>query len=448
MTRILPGVEIEVIKEIVPQQLNPSGVVGMIGMTRKGPLMEPVHVGTYKEFTEKFGSDPSLSLTQDAKSAFQNGVYEIVVVRVQGAGGSKASQVLKDKKDKDAVKLEAKSEGEFGNEISVKIEDADNKTTISITDGSTVEVYDNVSLDAKSEKYIVEHLNKNSTIVEAFDVGKAKAEDVLKSGEYDLSGGSSGKQPSKAEYEKALEKLESEPDVDMVLACGIWDPAIHAIIDAHCKNMSKDAKNRIGIGTVSEGEQIKDIVKRTSVLSSDRFVIVAPHGCAAAVAGLISNLNYYESPTFKAVTGMADIEAHYSPAELSELLKAGILALEVQKGRGIVVEKGISTSKEQISVTRVADHAVRGVKNISDNFIGTLNSPTGRSALKEKITEFFIRMENEGSIVPSTDLKEPAFIVDVYSSELDFAQGIVRVDIAVRPVRAIDYIYATILVEA
>jgi hypothetical protein len=59
-----------------------------------------------------------------------------------------------------------------------------------------------------------------------------------------------------------------------------------------------------------------------------------------------------------------------------------------------------------------------------------------------------MRMEREGSIVPSTDGNEPAFLLDVYSSEMDFSQGIVRVDMAVRPVRAMDYIYATIKVEA
>ena len=42
---------------------------------------------------------------------------------------------------------------------------------------------------------------------------------------------------------------------------------------------------------------------------------------------------------------------------------------------------------------------------------------------------------------------DPAFVVDVYSTQTDFAQGIVRIDIAVRPVRAIDYIYATIRVK-
>jgi hypothetical protein len=57
-------------------------------------------------------------------------------------------------------------------------------------------------------------------------------------------------------------------------------------------------------------------------------------------------------------------------------------------------------------------------------------------------------MEREGSIVPTTDRSKPAFIVDVYSSQADFAQGIVRTDIAVRPVRAMDYIYATVNVQA
>jgi hypothetical protein len=130
------------------------------------------------------------------------------------------------------------------------------------------------------------------------------------------------------------------------------------------------------------------------------------------------------------------------------MLNAGILPLRAQRGRGIIVVKGITTSKEQISVIRTTDHAVRLVKAIGDRFIGTLNNATGRSALKEKLTEVLLQMEKEGAIVPSTDGTEPSFVVDVYSSQLDFAQGIVRVDMAVRPVRAIDYIYATVTVQA
>lgn len=233
----------------------------------------------------------------------------------------------------------------------------------------------------------------------------------------------------------------------MVMACNIDDLELHKSIESHCANMSKNAKNRIGLGTVAKNEDIDPICNRNNLLASDRFILVAPYGNLGAVAGLISSLNYYESPTFKPLRG-TQLERDYTPSEQMKLLNAGVMPIVSQRGRGIIVVKGISTTKEQISVSRVADHAVRGVKNIADLFIGTLNSPSGRIALKGKITEFLMGMEREGSIVPSTDGKEPAYLVDVYSSEADFSQGIVRVDIAVRPVRAMDYIYATIMVEA
>ena len=133
---------------------------------------------------------------------------------------------------------------------------------------------------------------------------------------------------------------------------------------------------------------------------------------------------------------------------MRQLLNAGIMPVKAMRGRGIVVVKGITTSKEQISVVRTTDHAVRLVKSIGDQFIGTLNNASGRGALKEKLTSVLMRMEMDGALVPSTDGTEPAFIIDVYSTQLDFAQGIVRVDLAVRPVRAIDYIYATVTVQA
>jgi hypothetical protein len=177
-------------------------------------------------------------------------------------------------------------------------------------------------------------------------------------------------------------------------------------------------------------------------------VLIAPYGLGGAVAGLVSKLSYWESPTFKALTGIANIERRYTPSEQMKLLTSGILPVDAVRGRGIIVVKGITTSKEQISVMRVADHAVRGVKNIADNFIGTLNNDRGRVALREGLSGFLLGMSKEGSLVPSVDGTKPPYLVDVYSSQDDFAQGIVRADIAVRPVRAMDYIYSTITVEA
>jgi len=450
LVRILPGVEIQVVKEIVPQQLHPSGIVGLVGTAEKGPILMPTPVTSYREFTDKFGSDTAYTLTKEARQCFLNGVFEVFATRIEAAGTKSASCTLNDADGAEVVKLVARVPGETGNNLRFGVTAGSTEGTVSIqlTNGVKFEVFDNLTMDRTSDLYLVNRLNTHSKLVSAEDLTKrAKAFKNPALAEGTLTGGLTAK-PELKDYEAALETLEMEEDIDMVLACDSWDPKVHAVVDAHCMNMSRDAKNRIGIGTVAPGEKIEDIVKRTSVLASDRFVLVAPYGVAGAVAGLISRLNYYESPTFKAITGVAELEKRYTPAELMELLKAGVLPLEARRGRGIIVEKGISTSKEQISVTRIADHAVRGAKNVAENFIGTLNTPGGRVALRQKLTEFLMTMEREEAIVPSVDGTQPPFLVDVYSSELDFAQGIVRVDLAVRPVRAMDYIYATITVQA
>ena len=451
MTRIIPGVEVQVVKEIVPQQLHPAGIVGLIGSAEKGPVLEPTPVTSYRELVERFGSNPDYSLIKDAKLCFQNGVAEVFATRITSAGGKLASLVLKDDKKKNTLKLTSKLAGGEGNTLRVVVAKGmkDDTIRLEITDGGKMETWDNLTMAKGTETYVVDVLNGSSKLLSAEDTESASAAPFSNPSpiEATLSGGAAG-ELSKEDYEAALERLEMEPDVDVVCACDVWDPAIHAVVDAHCRNMSKNAKNRIGIGTVAPREDVKAIVKRTEVLAGERFVIVAPYGVAGAVAGLLSRLNYFESPTFKPITGLADLERRYTPAEQIELIKAGVCVLDAMRGRGLVVVKGITTSSEQISVTRVADRAVRGVKNVADNFIGTLNSPSGRMALREKLTEYLISMEREGSIVPSTDLKKPAFLVDVYSSEMDFSQGIVRVDVAVRPVRAMDYIYATLTVQA
>jgi len=460
LARILPGVEIKVVKEIVPQQLNPSGIVGLMGAAEKGPVLMPTPVTSFREFTDKFGSDPNMSLTKEARLCFLNGVFEVFATRIEAAGSKTASIMLRNTDGEDGVRLDAKSVGEVGNKIKVGVINGSAPETMSvqITDGVTFEVFDNLVMDRASDSYVVNVLNDRSKLVSATDLSKEPrrrkeategepSKKNLALTEEMLTGGETGK-PELKDYEKALEMLEMEDDIDLVYAADSWDPKVHALVEAHCQNMSKDAKNRIGIGTVAPNEQVTDIVKRTEVLASDRFVVVAPYGVSGAVAGLISKLNYYDSPTFKPLTGLAELENRYRPSELMEMLKAGILPLEARRGRGIIIEKGITTSKEQISVMRVADHAVRGVKNVCENFIGTLNTAGGRTALREKLSEFLLTMTKEDAIVPSVDGKEPAFLVDVYSSQLDFAQGIVRVDLAVRPVRAIDYIYATITVQA
>jgi hypothetical protein len=447
MVRIIPGVEVKVVKEIIPPPAYPSGTAALIGTAEKGPELTPIHLGSWREFADTFGASTDYTMTLNAKQCFQNGVFEVVATRIVGKGGEYSKATLQDGEKADAVELTAKPIGVAGNNIKYQVESGSTENTVRLllSDGVTFEVFDDLVADARSNKNIVKVLNESSQLVAAKAL---KSKNLPAKVEAALKGGKQPGEPDVSSFEAALEKLEAEPEVEIVYACETSDPKVHALVEAHCVNMSQEAMGRIGVGCAATDEDIKDIIKRTEVLASDRFIIVAPYGISGAVAGLIGNLEYFQSPTFKPIRGVSEIEAAYTPSQLRQLLNAGILPLRAQRGKGIIVVKGITTSKEQVSVIRTTDHAVRLVKAIGDQFIGTLNNATGRSALKEKLTEVLLQMEKEGAIVPSTDGTEPAFVVDVYSSQLDFAQGIVRVDLAVRPVRAIDYIYATVTVQA
>jgi type IV secretory pathway protease TraF len=307
-----------------------------------------------------------------------------------------------------------------------------------VRDQQDLEVFRNVAVGQIAAK-----LNSDSRLVVVPDQAPGDAVDGDR-----LQG---GKDASADAYKAAIDRLRNEADVDLVLAAiqdfGNADTVvdIYSAVISHCNNMADSAKGRIGFGQVPPATSSQNAVTMASKLISDRFVLLAPSGVAGATAGLVGNLTYFYSPTFKVVTGLKaqkmDVE------DQKALLKGHVVPVAFEQGKGTIVLRGLTTDGDQISVRRVADRAVRGVKMLGELFIGRLNNADGRSALKQKIVEFFLQMQKDGAIVPSTDGSDPAFKVNVYSSQDDFALGIVRVDVAVRPVRAIDYIYATIQVQ-
>src|SRR5262249_52990147 len=146
-----------------------------------------------------------------------------------------------------------------------------------------------------------------------------------------------------------------------------------------------------------------------------RFVLVSPAGAEGAVAGMIGRLDPKDSSTFKTLPLQGLAPATYRESELDKLLSptVNLLVVQERRGRGVVVLKGIDTTGDQISVTRVADQAIRETKAIAEGYIGQLNTDAARVALKQQIVATFTRMERENALVPSTDGSDPAFIVDV-----------------------------------
>jgi hypothetical protein len=266
-----------------------------------------------------------------------------------------------------------------------------------------------------------------------------------------------GISPSTDDYGDALGRLETAEDPELIIGCAATqlDDAgvrtVHQLVVAHCTKMADAAKNRIGLGSITAAEeQIKGVspeLDHADDVRSDHFVLCTPARSEGAVAGVLAHLDYFDSPTFKVIPALGRDPGPLTDAELEALITANVLAVTKRRGLGVIVAKGLLTSGRQINVQRTADKAVRDVKAIAQVYIGRLNDEGSRNALKQQISALLLQMAADGALVPSTDGTSPPFVVDVHSTQADFANGIVRVDIAIRPVRAIDYINATILVR-
>ena len=441
---IIPGVSVSVVKEVLPQQLAPSGVLGLIGFT--GAAAGTQRASSWNRLRELCGDVTAFSLPE-ARQAIDNGVSELVVVSLPTAGYVAGATLTNAEQGKAAIKLKAQTGGVWANGLDVVV--GERKV-------NNVAVVDLLVKRRGSEDIIAQARGVAADRLTAALAGlgvvalDGAADGLPAAGTYPLTG---GKDASVSDYKAAIDLLREEADVDMVLAA-VQDftkltdvVAIYSSVIAHCNNLSGDAKGRIGFGQVGPQWTVANAQEAVSNLVSDRFVLTAPNGLVGAVAGLVGNLDYFQSPTFKALSGIGPIARGLKVDEQSELLKSNIVPVATERGRGTIVVRALTTDGDQISVRRVADRAVRTMKMIGDLFIGRLNNADGRGALKQKLIEALLQMQKEGAIVPSTDGKDPAFKVEVYSSQDDFAKGIVRVDMAVRPVRAIDYIYATVLVQ-
>lgn len=565
MARIVPGVQVTVVKDVVPQQLAPSGVLGLVGLVEKVPDgASVVRASSWSRLVEQCGPGTAYSLPE-ARQALDNGVFQLVVTPVEG--GSQARVTLPGANGPSFV-LTARSAGTWANGLRVRVTSRRNSTgetlnfdlEIQRPGSNEFETYRQLSAIPGASQYIGDVLARASTLALAgsgvrliagektlrgFDTGgdalvllddgqgaagsrpvltlksikggpdlkvsattdeegvsrvrvlqKAQASgefaqvalfenlrfpgsesqlvqglrrlrDQKEAGKQDFeliaaSAGwpvdgqqyafAGGTDATSAEYIDALQRLKDEADVDMVLAApqDFRDAdklvSIYGAVINHCQLMANDCKGRIGFGQVPPSTTPKAQVDLGRNLTSDRFVLVSPFGSVGAVAGMVGSLPYFHSPTFKRVGGLGLLK---TPGidDQNTLVGGFVATVAMEPSKGLVVLRGLTTDGDQINVRRVADHAVRGVKMLGDLFIGSLNTSDGRSALRQKLAEFLREMEKENAIVPSTDGSDPAFKVDVYSSQDDFVKGIVRVDIAVRPVRAMDYIYATIQIQ-
>ncbi|WP_319453007.1 MULTISPECIES: phage tail sheath C-terminal domain-containing protein [unclassified Mycobacterium] len=389
--------------------------------------------------------EPNFDGDDPKPGTYPLGAEGSVAVEQKDAAGTVLMDVkLKPGAPSDGVAVTIAGEGD---EISLEVR----------RNGARQEFFENLTMDPDSARHLPALLSALSRFVRA--VPHSSLEGALRlpratPAPVAFAGGAS---PNVAAYRTAIDLLSDDPRIDLVMAC--FDSAsssddviqIHQALLAHALVASDAGAPRVAFGSIrgADAGNLDAIRDHAAAVRNRRFVLIAPPGATGAVVGLLGRINPEISPTFQPTQLLGVPPSTYRESQLNVLLGPTVNLLVVQQraGHGVIVLKGINTFGDQISVTRVADRCIRETKAISENFIGRLNSADAREALKQQLIATFTRLERSGALVPSTDGTDPAFLVDVYSTQQDFAQGIVRVDIAVRPVRAIDYVYATIRVK-
>ena len=203
---------------------------------------------------------------------------------------------------------------------------------------------------------------------------------------------------------------------------------------------------------MKDAARLGRIRDHAAAVRNRRFVLVSPPGAAGRGGRHASaDLDPQDSPDLQARAAVRRARPRdYRESELNLLLgpTTNLLVVQDRAGHGVIVLKGIDTTGDQISVTRVADEAhprdQGDLRELHRRAEHRRRADRAQAADRRHLHPDGTR---RARWCPSTDGKDPAFVVDVYSTQQDFAQGIVRIDIAVRPVRAIDYIYATIRVK-
>jgi hypothetical protein len=279
-----------------------------------------------------------------------------------------------------------------------------------------------------------------------------------------MTGGANG--AAGADYPAGLRAL-LEVDAHIVVGAGQGE-AFGADLAAHCDEASSDLRKRDRIGVVGSGRAGTNPQARDGVftdagghdIDSDRVVFVAPGirarddasnaadpvvtltgaYAAAAVAGRLAALSPHVSLTNKPLP-VRGLQVEFNPAQLAQLVKARVVALE--KRQGFRVVKGITTSTnsawQQITTRRIVDYAKYGVRSSAMPYIGLLNNDRVRGAMHATINSFLDGMVKDEMLT--------GYQLAVTATREEERQGIARVTMTLRPTFSIDYIRVTMFLE-
>lgn len=186
----VPGIEIVRGGSKKPASKQPMVKIVFLGVAQRGPIAKLTQVTGITDFADKFGKAVEDGWLYQAVKNFydKNGRGEVYVGRIvhytdptdQSSKTSASSTVtIQDNSAVDTLAITATSDGVWGDNITVKIEDATldptNKFKITVTYRNETETFDELSMVDTSDDYVETKINGKSKFIEVEDLDSTTA---------------------------------------------------------------------------------------------------------------------------------------------------------------------------------------------------------------------------------------------------------------------------------
>jgi tail sheath protein len=470
---IIPGTYIEVRAEgLIGVGGISTGNVGAVGTASRGPVDEVVILGSYAEALATFGApDPfpanpaataHLTLVRTLEQVFAGGASTVYAVRVASLAAATTMRSMTWRVTAGAAELftlTATSAGSWANAIAATlVAGADGgPARLTLQLGRVREIF-----EAATASDLAREVNEDSSLVRASAVVAANAATpptAIAAAAADNQGGPDGAGSMGTlipEIADGLALLEGE-EVNLVVIAGYGADQAGAVALAHLERTESAGHERIAVlGTRSD--QLAGIAQDAAATSNGRIVLVAPGitapdaaqanaplvrlppaYAAALVTGKLASLAPHVSLTNKDVAAQG-LTQLYSRAEQKQLLQNRIMVLF--RNLGFRALRGLTTDDgpfRQISVRRIVDYAKAGVRKGSNPYIGRLNNPRVRAALRATLDGFLAQMVQDEMLT--------GYTLDVSATRRQEIEGICAVTMTLQPTFSIDFIRVTMILQ-
>lgn len=466
---VLPGTYVEVRAEgLIGVGAIATGNIGIVGTASRGPVGTVLRLGSYAAALDNFGAyDAStatnaLTLTRALEQVFAAGGRNVWAVRAANGTPAAATLAVQASGNQDGFTLTAVSPGTWAHAVTadlVAVAGPPQTFRLTLAYRNVREVYEGATVGELRAALLAAQAPEDQEPRTLFTVGAASnagsAPVVIDGGH--PTGGTDGAAVTTVDLGAALAHLEDEP-VNIVHVAGGGADVVGNLLLSHVERTENEGRDRIAVvGAQSSGSAAAagDVLANAAALADDRVVLCAPgivatdaaSGAtvtlppaytAAAVAGRLATVAPHISLTNKTVAVTPDVR--YSTPLTQALVQAGVLVVRQKFGSQVV--KAITTQAgpfTQISIRRTVDFAKAGVRSGSDPYIGRLNNPRVRAALKATLDGFLSQMVLDEMLLD--------YQLEVTATRAQEIRGIAAVTMTLRPTFSIDFIRVTMNLE-